>query len=100
MATLMLEALRSVGFPARFASGYLVGSASEAGQAATHAWAEAYLPSVGWLGYDPMLGEATSGNHMSACRRVGVSACRRVGVSACRRVGVSACRRVGVMSRE
>jgi Transglutaminase-like superfamily/Bacterial transglutaminase-like N-terminal region len=64
MATLMLEALRSVGFPARFASGYLVGSASNAGHAATHAWAEAYLPSVGWLGYDPMLGEATSGNHI------------------------------------
>ena len=64
MATLMLEALRSVGFPARFASGYLVGSASDAGHAATHAWAEAYLPSVGWLGYDPMLGEATSGNHI------------------------------------
>jgi transglutaminase-like putative cysteine protease len=64
MATSMLEALRSVGFPARFASGYLVGSASDAGHAATHAWAEAYLPSVGWLGYDPMLGEATSGNHI------------------------------------
>jgi transglutaminase-like putative cysteine protease len=64
MATLMLEALRSVGFPARFASGYLVGSASNAGHAATHAWAEAYLPAVGWLGYDPMLGEATSGNHI------------------------------------
>jgi transglutaminase-like putative cysteine protease len=64
MATLMLEALRGVGFPARFASGYLVGSASNAGQAATHAWAEAYLPSIGWLGYDPMLGEATSGNHI------------------------------------
>jgi transglutaminase-like putative cysteine protease len=64
MATLMLEALRSVGFPARFASGYLVGSASDAGHAATHAWAEAYLPSVGWIGYDPMLGEATSSNHI------------------------------------
>jgi transglutaminase-like putative cysteine protease len=64
MATLMLEALRSVGFPARFVSGYLVGSASDAGHAATHAWAEAYLPSIGWLGYDPMLGEATSGNHI------------------------------------
>jgi transglutaminase-like putative cysteine protease len=64
MATLMLEALRSLGFPARFASGYLVGSASQAGHASTHAWAEAYLPSVGWIGYDPMLGEATSGNHI------------------------------------
>ena len=60
----MLEALRSLGFPARFASGYLVGSASSAGRASTHAWAEAYLPSVGWTGYDPMLGEATSGDHI------------------------------------
>jgi transglutaminase-like putative cysteine protease len=64
MATLMLEALRSLGFPARFASGYLVGSASSAGHASTHAWTEAYLPSVGWIGYDPMLGEATSDNHI------------------------------------
>jgi transglutaminase-like putative cysteine protease len=64
MATLMLEALRGLGFPARFASGYLVGSASKAGRASTHAWAEAYLPSVGWIGYDPMLGQATSDNHI------------------------------------
>jgi len=64
MATLMLEALRTLGFPARFASGYLECSASEAGRASTHAWAEAYLPSVGWIGYDPMLGEATSGQHI------------------------------------
>ncbi|HEV3210346.1 MAG TPA: transglutaminase family protein [Chthoniobacterales bacterium] len=64
MATLMLEALRSLGFPARFASGYLECSASEAGRASTHAWAKAYLPSVGWIGYDPTLGEATSGQHI------------------------------------
>ena len=60
MATLMLEALRTVGLPARFASGYLDCTASEAGRASTHAWAEAYLPSVGWIGYDPMSGEATN----------------------------------------
>jgi hypothetical protein len=64
MATLMLEALRGVGFPARFASGYLEGSASKVGRASTHAWAEAYLPSVGWIGYDPMLGDATSDHHI------------------------------------
>jgi transglutaminase-like putative cysteine protease len=64
MATLMLEALRTVGLPARFASGYLECTASEAGRASTHAWAEAYLPSVGWIGYDPMSGEATSGKHI------------------------------------
>jgi transglutaminase-like putative cysteine protease len=64
MATLMLEALRALGLPARFASGYLDCAASEAGRASTHAWAEAYLPQVGWIGYDPTLGEPTSGKHV------------------------------------
>ncbi len=64
MATLMLEALRVLGLPARFASGYLDCAASEAGRASTHAWAEAYLPEIGWTGYDPTLGEATSGQHV------------------------------------
>lgn len=66
MATLMLEALRALGLPARFASGYLDCAASEAGRASTHAWAEAYLPEIGWTGYDPTLGEATSGKHVVA----------------------------------
>ena len=64
MATLMLEALRVTGLPARFASGYLDCAASEAGRASTHAWAEAYLPEIGWTGYDPTLGVATSGKHV------------------------------------
>ncbi len=66
MATFMLEALRVLGLPARFASGYLDCAASEAGRASTHAWAEAYLPEIGWTGYDPTLGEATSRDHVVA----------------------------------
>jgi transglutaminase-like putative cysteine protease len=64
MATLMLEALRALGLPARFASGYLDCSAAQQGQASTHAWAEAYLPDIGWTGYDPMIGGATSERHI------------------------------------
>lgn len=64
MATLMLEALRSLGLPARFVSGYLDCAASEAGRASTHAWTEAYLPEIGWTGYDPMLGEPASDRHI------------------------------------
>ncbi len=64
LATLMMEVLRALGFPARFASGYLDCAASEAGRASTHAWAEAYLPEIGWTGYDPTLGEATSAKHV------------------------------------
>ena len=64
LATLVLECWRVLGFPARFASGYLDCAASEAGRASTHAWAEAYLPEVGWTGFDPTMGTLTSGQHV------------------------------------
>ena len=66
MATLLLEAARALGVAARFASGYLDGAASRAGQAVTHAWAEVYFPEHGWFGCDPSLGEGTSEKH-SVC---------------------------------
>ena len=62
-ATLFMEAARALGIAARFASGYLDGAASQAGHAATHAWAEVYLPHSGWIGFDPTIGETTSSKH-------------------------------------
>jgi transglutaminase-like putative cysteine protease len=64
LATLLLEAARSLGIAARFASGYLDCAASEAGRASTHAWAEIYLPGEGWRGFDPTLGEEISDKHV------------------------------------
>ena len=64
MATLLMEAARIAGVAARFASGYLHGSASLAGQASTHAWAELYLPTLGWRGFDPTTGGITSASHI------------------------------------
>lgn len=64
LATLMMEAARHLGVASRFASGYLHGSASLAGRASTHAWAEVYLPTLGWRGFDPTLGSATSLGHV------------------------------------
>jgi transglutaminase-like putative cysteine protease len=49
---------------ARFASGYLHGRASMAGDASTHAWAEVYLPALGWRGLDPTIGDVTGVNHI------------------------------------
>jgi transglutaminase-like putative cysteine protease len=69
MATLMMEAARSLGYAARFVSGYLDCPAAEAGRAAMHAWTEVYLPVLGWRGYDPTLAEETSLKHIP----VGVS---------------------------
>jgi transglutaminase-like putative cysteine protease len=55
-AHVFIAAARELGIPARYVSGYLFrrrgddeGPASDA----THAWAEAFLPDVGWLGFDP-----------------------------------------------
>lgn len=64
MATLMMEAARCLGVAARFASGYLHGTASMAGQASMHAWCEVYLPLLGWRGFDPTIGAVSSLRHI------------------------------------
>lgn len=58
-ATLMIEAIRHLGYAARFVSGYLYtpsldnGTDQYAGAGATHAWVQVYLPGAGWLPFDP-----------------------------------------------
>ena len=57
-AMVFIEACRYLGFGARFVSGYLYDPALDNGDAtqavaATHAWAEVYLPGAGWIEYDP-----------------------------------------------
>jgi transglutaminase-like putative cysteine protease len=64
-AALLLDAVRSQGIAARFASGYLEDSAADAGRGSTHAWIEIYLPGHGWRGYDPTKGEKTSERHVA-----------------------------------
>ncbi|MES2475777.1 MAG: transglutaminase family protein [Verrucomicrobiota bacterium] len=69
MAVLMLEISRSLGYPARFVSGYLESSSSKVGQGSTHAWTEIYLPDHGWCGFDPSIGKRAGPGHIA----VGVS---------------------------
>jgi transglutaminase-like putative cysteine protease len=55
-AHIMIAITRSWGIPARYASGYLCHRGSRVDRSAdnaTHAWVEAYLPSLGWIGLDP-----------------------------------------------
>lgn len=60
-ALLFMEAVRSLGFGARFVTGYLYDPALDGGSAMqgsgqTHAWADVYLPGAGWVEYDPTNG--------------------------------------------
>lgn len=53
-----------MGIAARFVSGYEVSSAGRP-DAYMHAWAEVYLPCIGWRGYDPSRGIAVSNGHVA-----------------------------------
>jgi len=64
-AALFIEACRYLGLASRFVSGYVHAPSTEAGNAATHAWAEVYLPGPGWKGFDPTSGEITGANHIA-----------------------------------
>jgi transglutaminase-like putative cysteine protease len=59
-ALLMIEALRRLGIAARFVSGYLFSPGDRAdgyfGGGSTHAWVQVYLPSAGWIEFDPTNG--------------------------------------------
>lgn len=64
-ATLFIEACRSLGLGARFVSGYILTGGEAGADASTHAWAEIYLPGVGWKGFDPTLGLLTNSQHVA-----------------------------------
>jgi transglutaminase-like putative cysteine protease len=68
-AVFMMEAVRSLGFAARFVSGYIFvpnaanksNEAATVGGGATHAWMQVYLPGAGWIDFDPT--NDTVGSH-------------------------------------
>jgi transglutaminase-like putative cysteine protease len=59
-ALLMIEAVRSLGFAARFVSGYIYVPGRDEpvrrGGGSTHAWCQVYLPGSGWVEFDPTNG--------------------------------------------
>ncbi len=70
-AVLMLEAVRQLGFAARFVTGYLYdpptnqtddnGVSLVRGSGATHAWVQVFMPGAGWIEFDPTNGLIASG---------------------------------------
>ena len=58
-AVLMMEAARSLGLAAQFVSGYVYSASPKSGRTGgghTHAWVRVFLPSCGWVEFDPTNG--------------------------------------------
>jgi transglutaminase-like putative cysteine protease len=64
LAVLFCDVCRVMGIAARFVSGYECASAGR-GDPYMHAWAEVYLPGIGWRGYDPSRGLVVSNAHVA-----------------------------------
>ena len=75
-AHIMIALARLVGIPCRYVSGYLCHGDSNTGElteaehaersapSATHAWVEAFLPRLGWVGFDPTNDLVASDRHI------------------------------------
>ena len=75
---LLICLARLLGVPARYVCGYLYTGPKHANQRqaeASHAWAQVYLPEMGWKGLDPTNGVVTQTDHVRvACGRNWVDA--------------------------
>jgi transglutaminase-like putative cysteine protease len=66
-AHIFIALARQLGIPSRYVSGYLfprTESEIRTTEHATHAWAECYLPGLGWSGFDPTNNEEASEGHI------------------------------------
>ena len=61
-AHVFIACARHLGIPSRFVSGYLANA--QKGEAACHAWAEAYVPGLGWVGFDTVNNLCPEGEHV------------------------------------
>lgn len=67
ITVLFLAACRTLGIPGRFVSGYQARSQTPDGERHLHAWAEVFVPSVGWSAWDPTHGVRVSDGHVALC---------------------------------
>jgi len=69
-AHLMISALRSLGLPARYVSGYILthpppGQPRLQGADASHAWVSVWAPETGWVDFDPTNNVIPHGEHVT-----------------------------------
>jgi transglutaminase-like putative cysteine protease len=66
-AHIMIALVRNARIPCRYVSGYLYQGGENAhpsADGATHAWVEALLPRIGWIGFDPTTNRAAGERHI------------------------------------
>lgn len=63
-AHLFVAVARAMGVPARYVSGYIHDPDDRGGTTASHAWAEAWVPGRGWLGFDATHPVRTTEHHV------------------------------------
>ncbi len=66
-AHIMIALVRNARIPCRYVSGYLYHSSENthpSADGATHAWVEAVLPGIGWVGFDPTINRFVSEKHI------------------------------------
>ncbi|MCA3573959.1 MAG: transglutaminase family protein, partial [Aestuariivirga sp.] len=62
-AHIFIAAARAAGVPARYVTGYLA-IGQGASSTAAHAWAEALVPDLGWVGFDPANAKCSTDNYV------------------------------------
>src|SRR6266567_464923 len=62
-AHIFIACARSGGVPARFVAGHFLRSDGMVNQQAGHAWTEAHVPDLGWVGFDAANGICTTDAH-------------------------------------
>ena len=61
---IFIAAVRQLGLPARYISGHFYRNDGVTEQEAGHAWAEAFVEHLGWVGFDPANGISTTDAHV------------------------------------
>ena len=61
---IFIGAARHIGIPARYVSGYLFDPDKPDAQEAGHAWAEALIPNLGWVSFDPANGVSATDRYL------------------------------------
>jgi transglutaminase-like putative cysteine protease len=59
-----IAAARNLGIPARYVGGYFCRGDGISEQDAGHAWAEAFVPELGWIAFDPANGICSTDAHV------------------------------------